>query len=239
MKKSALAPLSKTKFDPVGPTIDDDMNRLVARYGAAAVQKAAKRLAKVKTGRPRINDWRDLAPVISEHARLWLAGGDPFSSVTDYRIAKAHAETFPGHDAHATFTRIQRKLKIKPYGRQWHTLVRAEEISRKEYPYTEHLRAIEALADIQPDIEWWRWWLSMRRSVLEKYRSIFGEPPADATMESIEQLVREGPKVDPAHVFPFTGMFGKRYAAATAPIEGDLILGAKYLGLLSPQKSQE
>ena len=53
MAINALAGLSPDgpKFDLVGPTVDDDIRRIIARYGTEAVKQAVKRVTKPKRGR--------------------------------------------------------------------------------------------------------------------------------------------------------------------------------------------
>ena len=132
------------KFDLVGPTVDDDIRRIVTRYGAEAVKEAVKRETKAKRGRKPERDWPELREVIEADARDWLAGGDPFSSRSNYSIAKDFADRSPGHSHPATMKRIERKL-VK--SRVWMTLVVAKNISREGYPYAEHIRALDALSD--------------------------------------------------------------------------------------------
>lgn len=122
MTINALAGLSPDgpKFDLVGPTVDDDIRRIIARYGTEAVKQAVKRVTKPKRGRKPEKDWPELREVIESDARDWLAGGDPFSSRSNYSIAKDFADKNPGHSHPATMKRIERKLVQK---RVWMTLV--------------------------------------------------------------------------------------------------------------------
>lgn len=189
MTINALAGLSPDgpKFDLVGPTIDDDIRRIIARYGTEAVKQAVKRVTKPKRGRKPEKDWPELREVIESDARDWLAGGDPFSSRSNYSIAKDFADKNPGHSHPATMKRIERKLVQK---RVWMTLVTAENFSREGYPYAVHIRALEALseADSHPV------WASIRdraKSDVADYEAKKGEaPPAHMSMKEVEEAAR-------------------------------------------------
>lgn len=173
------------KFDLVGPTVDDDVRRLVARYGSEAVGEALKRQTKPKRGRRRIPDWRDLRPYIEDDARLWLDGGNPFKARTDYAIAKAFADANRGHDHASTMQRIERKLRSKKHGRQWFVLVAAMEMSRARYSFKRHLAAYEALAAHDPN-ESWNYLVESTKGKIADYERWHGPAPDDLTMEEIE-----------------------------------------------------
>lgn len=189
MTINALTGLSPDgpKFDLVGPTVDDDIRRIIARYGTEAVKQAVKRVTKPKRGRKPEKDWPELREVVESDARDWLAGGDPFSSRSNYSIAKDFADKNPGHSHPATMKRIERKLVQK---RVWMTLVTAENFSREGYPYAVHIRALEALteADSHPV------WTSIRdraKSNVADYEAKKGEaPPAHMSMKEVEDATR-------------------------------------------------
>lgn len=175
------------KFDLVGPTVDDDIRRIIARYGTEAVKQAVKRVTKPKRGRKPEKDWPELREVIESDAREWLAGGDPFSSRSNYSIAKDFADKNPGHSHPATMKRIERKLVQK---RVWMTLVTAENFSREGYPYAVHIRALEALSEAGSHPVW----ASIRdraKSDVADYEAKKGEvPPAHMSMKEVEDAAR-------------------------------------------------
>jgi hypothetical protein len=187
----ALAP----KWDLVGPTADDDIRRAIHRYGAEAVKAAVKEATKAKRGRRREPDWPELRDVIHADALEWLAGGDPFAVRSNYAIAKDFAERNPGHSVVSTHKRIERKLSKGPYDRRWFTLVTAENLSREAFPYSAHLRALEALAELPEDAapDLWRSSLDRARATLADYGAREGKlPPEDMTFRRLEEAVQKG-----------------------------------------------
>jgi len=181
-----------SKMDFVGPTADDDIRRAINRYGADAVKAAIKRQTKAKIGRPKLNDWKELAPIIEEHADLWLKGEDPFAAYSNYSIAKNYAAANPGQSAIATHKRIERKLKASRHGRKWFTLVLAFERSKDAYPHPTHIRALEELCELDPQFPAWSWHLDQIQGSIADYERLHGEPPpAHLTATQVE----EGSKV--------------------------------------------
>src|SRR3546814_9262509 len=89
-------------------------------------------------------------------AREWLAGNDPFTTRSNYSIAKELSERNPGHSIVSTHKRIERKLSRGPYNRRWFALVWAENLSRNQGPHGAHIRALGALSDLpesdRPDL---------------------------------------------------------------------------------------
>lgn len=181
----ALAP----KFDLVGPSVDDDLRRLIRRYGADQVKEGLKRLTTAKRGRKKLPDWSSLRQEIDVDARAWLDGRDPFKERTAYAIAKAYADANPGHSYPATFDRIKRKLRDKRHGRRWYVFVRAMEMSDDAYPYRAHLRALEELSkcDSQPV---WQSMLDRARANIADYTAKWGRPSDETTMKQIDEGAR-------------------------------------------------
>ena len=183
----ALAP----KYDLVGPSVDDDIRRVINRYGPEAVKAAVKALTKPRRGRPKINDWRELQSVMEADAREWLQGGDPIAARSNYAIAKQFAEANPGQSTVSTNQRIERKLARKPYDRLWYMLVTAETMTRDNYSWKQHIRALEGLQDTDTHPVWANK-LERAKSDIADYQTKLGEPPADSL--TIKQVGEEARK---------------------------------------------
>ena len=138
----------------VGPTVEDDLRRAIARYGADEVLRALKALTKRQAGRKTIHDLEELRPIFKRDARVWLEGGDPFAEQSNYAIARDKAGGLKGHLRAAAIDRVERKLGAEPFGREWFILVAALRISYSEFSYSHHLAALAALAEIDPDWTW-------------------------------------------------------------------------------------
>jgi hypothetical protein len=181
--------LARPAMDLVGPTVDDDIRRAISRYGAEAVKGAIKRQTAPRVGRPKVNDWKELQPVIKEDAIRWLEGADPFSERSNYAVAKAFADQKPGHSHPATMKRIQRKLGASPYGRKWFTLVTAWMKSEKSFPFAAYVRTVKELCDLDPDGRW-QWYLERADGALNDYSAKYGQPASDATFHEIDEGAR-------------------------------------------------
>jgi len=216
--QAALSPFTMPPWDLVGPTVDDDIRRAISRYGAEAVKQAVKEATKARRGRKREPDWPELRDVIHADALEWLVGGDPFAGRSNYAIAKNFAERNPGHSAISTHKRIERKLSRGPYDRRWFTLVTAENLSRDRYPYTVHLRALEALGDLPEGTspEMWRSSLSRARATIADYEAREGKPPnAASTFTEIEEAVRMGSLAALTAPPKHRGLIGQRAPSQT------------------------
>jgi hypothetical protein len=173
------------KFDLVGPTVDDDIQRAIWRYGAEAVKDAVKRKTKAKRGRKPERDWVGLRDVIEADAKSWLAGNDPFKERSNYSIAKAFADQNRGQSHPATMQRIERKRKKS---RIWMTLAIAEELSHEAHPHSVHIRALEALCEVYPKSQVI---LDRARSDIASYEAKSGAPPSpELSMKEIENFAR-------------------------------------------------
>ena len=184
--QNALAGLGSlaAKYDLVGPTVDDDIRRIVARYGASAVKDALSRQTKAKRGRKPEKDWPEIDKVLKEDARLFLQGGDPFASRSNYSIAQTYAAAHPGHSHAATQRRIMKKLAEK---RVMFTLINAEIIGRDCYPHGGYLRTLRALIAALPTWDAWRSILSRAESSLADYAQKLGPVPESMTMKEVEE----------------------------------------------------
>jgi hypothetical protein len=178
---------SLPKFDLVGPTVDHEIRRVISRYGADAVKDAVKRQTKPKRGRRPEMDWPELTEVIELDARELLAGGDPFSTRSNYSIAKGFADKNPGQSHPATMKRIERKLFQK---RRNFALAIAQTLSREGYPYAVHIRALEALIEAGAHPVW-TMTLDQAKSDIADYEAKKGEPPpAELSMAEVEDAAR-------------------------------------------------
>jgi len=190
-RKIAQALVDGPRYDLAGPTVHDDIRRAINRYGVAAVRAAVKELAKPKRGRPKINDWKELAPVFKAEAEEWLSGGDPIAARSNYSIAKAFAEANPGQSPISTHQRVERKLAKKPYGRRWFMLVTAMEKSEHHYPYGLYIRALEELAALDDGHPTWKAALKWARSDVADYTAKVGNPPpSEATIAEVRSGAR-------------------------------------------------
>jgi hypothetical protein len=182
------------KWDLVGPTVDDDIGRAIRRYGAEAVKLAIKKQTKAKKGRKPEKDWPELRDIIEADARDWLNGKDPLQTRSNYSIAQDFARRNPGHSAVSTHQRIERKLKKKPHDRRWFMLLTAESLSRDGVPYSQHMRALEALAALTPENGGHRVWqisLENAKNDIADYQKKTGEYPAEhLSIKEVENTAR-------------------------------------------------
>lgn len=176
-------PDTSPKLDFVGPTADDDMRRLIRRYGAEAAQIALKSQTAGRSGRPHEKDWLLLADIIREDARDWLAGGDPFKTRRSAAIARNFADEHPGQSRASTISRIKQKLCRS---RRYVTFCEAERLARAEYPYGQYLRALTALIDTGRFAPLWAEESDRTLACIVEYTVKFGKPSPDMTMEGLE-----------------------------------------------------
>ncbi|MDC8753320.1 hypothetical protein OIK40_01535 [Erythrobacter sp. sf7] len=184
MAQNALAGLVD-KYDLVGPTVDDDVRRIIARWGAEAVKESVKVQTKPKRGRKPEKDWPLLWPYIERDAREWLDGGDPYERWTDYSIAKDYADKHPGQSHPAVMKRITKRLKAK---RKIFALIEAERISTTDYPYTAHLRALAELTRAERHPVWASMYARAKKQI-DDYTAKYGAPPdEDFPMMKVQML---------------------------------------------------
>jgi hypothetical protein len=120
-----------TKSEIVGLTVDDDVRRIIARYGAEAVKASVKVQTKPKRGRKPEKDWPLLWPYIERDAVEWLSCGDPFKKWTDWAIANSYADEncSQSHSATVKCTFGRLKASRRPF-----VLYEAERNSRHDPP---------------------------------------------------------------------------------------------------------
>jgi len=173
------------EFDLVGPGVDDDVRRTISRYGADAVREAVKRRTKKAPGRKLDDDHLSLRPILDEDATVWLDGGDPFAARTNYAIAKEYCAKIPGISADSNFDRLKRKLAKN---RRFWVFERAFALSRQGHPYTQHLRAIEALIECSSQT-FWANFLESGKALLADYQAKVGQaPPDEMDMSEVEYV---------------------------------------------------
>lgn len=202
-------PLPLGPLELPGQTVDDDISLAITKYGIDAVKDAVKR--RSKRGRPKVKEGAELKLLIEEDARFWLEGGDPFARRKNYSIAKAVADSKPGHSHPSTMKRIERKLNGKPYGRTWLTLVTAMQISRREYSYEQHLRVLQALKEEDP-AGTWDIGLDLALGYVAAFTKWHGQPAKELTMEQVEEGAKApvGALLTPP-TRPREGLFGSRF----------------------------
>ena len=218
-KSSGIAELliNGPQYDLIGPTVEHDIRRVISRYGADAVKQAVKNVTRPKRGRKPERDWPELREVINADAREWLAGGDPFVTRTNYSIARDFSLKKPGQSPSSAHKRIERKLAKAPYDRRWFMLVTAENISRDGFPHEQHIRALEALAELNREAggDTWRKSLELARQTIADYTAKMGESPsAEVSMKEIEEVARNpfpllsGPTLRSTNPKQMSGLFG-------------------------------
>jgi hypothetical protein len=187
-------PASPPYLQLSGPTVDDDIRRLIRRYGAATVKEAVKRHTARRRGRRPIGIWLELSDVLREDAVFWLDGGDPLKTRSNHSIAKKFVAAVPDHQKPATRRRTMRKLSER---RLYYTLVEAEHLSETQYPFEANLRAIRGLLEIGLYRDLWERKLRLAEAAIADYRCKFGDPPASMTMQ--ELLAESAKPVIPTH----------------------------------------
>jgi hypothetical protein len=170
--------------------LEDEVRRLINRYGAKSTKEALKRLSNRKPRAKLKGDWRLLDGYLKADARRWLEGADPFKERSDYSIAKWFAETHPDKNVEfeSTFRRIKRRLSKD---RRYYTLVEAFWLSAGGYPYQMQLKVLRELSSGARSKASWQRALRMAEGTLAKYQAIAGPPPATMTMRELETVAVE------------------------------------------------
>ncbi len=174
-------------LDLAGPTVDDDVMRIIRRYGAEAVKKSVADQTKGRRGRPPLKDWPEFHEYLKQDAADWLSGKDPFSIRSNYWIAKQAADKLPGNSAVSTQERIERKLRKQ---REIWMLIHAENIGKNGYPHSAYLRAVLALKEKSPH-ECWELTHRLALEEISEYEMKHGRPPPAAmSMDEIKEANR-------------------------------------------------
>lgn len=230
---NALGSFSPPRWDLVGPTVADDIYRAIQRYGADEVQRAVKEATKKKRGRKREPDWINLKDVIEEDARKWLEGRDPIAERSHYSIAKEYAAHNPGHDEGSTRKRIERKLARGMHNRLWYILWSAEEQTRENYSYLEHIRAIKAIRDLT-DPKLGQLMIDRTLRTVTDYEAREGGlPPEHMTFADVEAAVKRASQNALASLVPPRGVFGN--GPASGQVDGLLASILKGAGMYGAQ----
>lgn len=182
-------------LDLVGPEVDDDVRRLIGRYGPEAVKAAVGRQTRRKPGMKLKGDWLVLDRFLKSDAKRWLEGGDPFKEQTDFSIAKWFAENHRDRNVEleSTLRRIKRKLSKD---RRYYTLVEAFWLSRDDCSHQMHLKALNELCSASRSNKSWRAAFVAAEGILSDYRAKFGDPPANMTMRELEAAAAEALAAD-------------------------------------------
>jgi hypothetical protein len=179
-------------LDLVGPGVDDDVRRLIGRYGAEAVKAALGRQTRRKPGMKLKGDWQLLAPFfLEEDARRWLEGDDPLKKRSNNSIAEWFAKNHP--DPNVEFESTRRRIRRKlAKDRRYFTLVEAFWISKDRHSYLKHLEALRALCAARRIDSVWRAALARAEGALSDYTvKLAGPPPATLTMLEVEAAASE------------------------------------------------
>ena len=169
-------------------SLDAALEKLVREFGAAEVRSAALRLTKQKRGRKAEKDWPLLQEQMMQDARALIRGASVSDLPTNYAIATAFIEQHPGHNPASTHRRIMGKLAK---GRDWITWYHVIDIAEKEEPFIVYFELSSRYPDGVIFQEYCLQKADRMRGVLERYRSLYGEPPVDMTMGAIEAKTRE------------------------------------------------
>lgn len=169
-----------------GPAVEDDVRRLIGRYGAEAVKNAVRERTKPNRGAPpKDGDWRLLDEIFRQDALQWLDGGDPFAERTNYSIARRFAEQHP--QSMSEFKSIRRRILRKLQDRRrYYTLVHAEIVSKDQYPFGDYLRVLGELVASGRLTVSWQTRLHLAEGSLADYTAKYGPPDAALTMQEIE-----------------------------------------------------
>lgn len=174
----------RPELDLSGPTVEEDVRRLVARYGVEAVRTAVRERTGRKRGRPSDDaDWISLSGILAEDATCWLDGGDPFAERSNYSIAQQMSEPYAEPYRESVHRRIMGKLgKLRRY----HTYIYAEKLSWDQRPHGDYMRVLSALVGSGKLTKPWHTRFRNAEASIADYNAKFGQPDAGLTMQEIE-----------------------------------------------------
>jgi hypothetical protein len=192
------------KWDIVGPTVEDDLRRVISRYGVEAVRKAAAKLAKAQRGRPKVDDLDELKAATHADAHDWLEGRNPYDLRSDYSIAKEIADKKPGQSHPATMKRILRKLKNgKSGGRRFRMLAIAEHLGSEGYSYRIYQKTVEELSGMGVHKVWDELADRVRSDIADYERKRGESPGPEMSMKEVREAARQevvGRAPSPSHM---------------------------------------
>lgn len=169
--------IADREWDLIGPAIDDDLRRLLRRYGMDELLQAIKRQTKQMPGRKCDNDQVALKAALEEDASIWLGGGDPRQHRSDYSIAKEYASKLNRYSLESSaHRRLMKKLKARRH--EW-MLELAVGLSRSGHSHEVHIGVLEAVIQVSRNA-WWSKVLENVTAIISEYEAKFGvAPPAD------------------------------------------------------------
>ncbi|GGZ21610.1 hypothetical protein [Asticcacaulis endophyticus] len=182
--KGPPASLADTSRD-----LDEEIQRLVKKYGKPAVVEALKK-NKQKRGPKTRTDWKFLAPIFRIDAVDFIEGRNPFELRTNYKIANFYAEKQPGHSPISTFRRLLRDLKE---GRPDRVYLKAYFYSEVEYPYETHIKTLNRIIKALPSAEHWPSFLEISQHWIDDHVQRIGPIPPHFTMKEIREAVLKQP----------------------------------------------
>lgn len=180
------------QFDIVGPTVADDIRRLIQRYGAEAVKIEIRRQTALKPGmKPKDRDWRFLEPLFESDARHWLNGGNPDEWENNNSVANTFEKDFPDKTVQpgSVYKRIYNKLRKL---RRYYTFLEAFWMTEASHPYQKRLEALRELSSASKIESVWRAALYNAESTVRDYRIKLGcAPPDNMTFREVENAAAE------------------------------------------------
>ena len=170
-------------------SIDKALADLVKEYGLDKVKEASSRLPKNKAGRPKINDWLDLFPVLQEDANGLL--GKAAMKHSNRSVAKRIAVREGNHSIEATERRIMRKLGKD---RQHYAKVVAAIDTAISGSWADHLKLLEELAKGSRSKAFWTSRSEQAREIIDRFSGQFGRPSKHTTFVEVRARLEASPK---------------------------------------------
>lgn len=152
--------------------LKDTLQKLIADYGADAVQHSLNKIITPKTGRPKIADWEKMMPMLGEDVNEQL--GHPSGNKRSNKSIAMHIASQAGnHSSDATVRRIMRKLSKD---RDHYTLVLAALNGAYKVPWTTYLEVTRKLAQGHRNANFWKTQLNRAEDIIASFEKRFGAP---------------------------------------------------------------